>query len=254
MDAVSPFEPTVVSAARRYWLFILVVVLVVTVPVGLYAVTRPSSSSATASLTVSDPRGPGTLGGQSPADPDRYVSDQLVVFRSANLGVRAARHAAAQKPPLKETSAWFAAHTSATASAQDNNVLSVSFSAPTGAEAIGGLRAVVAGYGDVVKASAASQAKTVLQQLDSSINLLDTQLAALRAAPRSATTTAQIDQLNASRAAQVARRAQVASEAAFPGTGIQQTLLSDPATSSGTSAALRLIVVAILFGLLVGIG
>src|SRR6476620_52220 len=91
MDEVSPFEPTVVGAVVRHWRFVLAVAIAVVIPAGIFAVTRSSPYSATASLTVSDPRGPGVLANAAPTEPDRYVSDQLVVFRSAPLGESAAR-------------------------------------------------------------------------------------------------------------------------------------------------------------------
>jgi Mrp family chromosome partitioning ATPase len=254
MDDVSPFEPTVVGAAARYWRFILVVVLAVTIPATLYAVTRPKTSSATASLTVADPSDPGVAGGQTPADPARYVSDQLAVFKSASLGERAALRGHVQHPPLSQPASWYLAGVSAGASAADSNILSVSFSAPSSGEALAGLRAVVGGYSDVVKASNAAQAKTLLNQVNASIASLDAQLAVLNNAQPSAATTAQIQQLNVSRSALIARQATVSSEAAVPSSGISQVLYPNDASTTGLMSSLRLIVAAIMFGLLLGVG
>ena len=50
-----------------------------------------------------------------------------------------------------------------------------------------------------------------------------------------------------------ARRDQVAAEASLPATGIGQLLFSGSATTAGKAAALRIVVLAIAFGLLVGI-
>ena len=185
MDDVSPFEPTVVGAVARYWRFILVVVLVVTVPVALYAVSRPKTSSATASLTVADPSDQSGTNNNT-SDPSRYVSDQLPVFASASLGQHAAVRGRAQRPPLVEPASWYLANVAASASAANSNILSVSFSAPSSTDALAGLRAVVGGYSDVVKASTATQAKAISKQLSASIAALDAQLAVLNNAAPSA--------------------------------------------------------------------
>jgi Mrp family chromosome partitioning ATPase len=252
MDDVSPFEPTVVGAVARYWRFILVVVLVVTVPVALYAVSRPKTSSATASLTVADPSD--QSGTNNTSDPSRYVSDQLPVFASASLGQHAAVRGRAQRPPLVEPASWYLANVGASASAADSNILSVSFSAPSSADALAGLRAVVGGYSDVVKASTATQAKAISKQLSASIAALDAQLAVLNSAPPSAANSATISQLNASRSALVSRQAVVNSEAAVPSSGISQALFPNDASTSGLMASLRTIVIGLLLGLIIGIG
>src|SRR5205085_1230669 len=64
---------------------------------------------------------------------------------------------------------------------------------------------------------------------------------------------AQIQELNANRGPLVARRDQVASEAALPDDGIGQSLLPTAATTTGKSAALRLVVLAFAVGLLLGV-
>jgi len=143
MDEVSPFEPTVVTAVRRHWRLVVVIIVICTVPAAFYGFTRAASYKATASLTVSDPRGPGVLAGQNTEPPDRYVSDQIPVFRSLALGQRAAERGLEQRPPLRHSASWFLSHISAFATAADNNLLSVSFSAPTAALAMAGVRATV---------------------------------------------------------------------------------------------------------------
>ncbi len=89
MDEVSPFEPTVVTAVKRHWRLVIVCILVCTIAAALYGFTRPATYTATASLTVGDPRGPGVLAGQSTEPPDRYVADQVPVFSSLSLAERA---------------------------------------------------------------------------------------------------------------------------------------------------------------------
>ena len=252
MDEVSPFEPTIVGAVGRHWRFVLAVVVAILIPAGLYAFSRPASYAATAALTVSDPRGQGVLNGAPAEAPDRYVSDQLVVFSSAALGDRAAKQGLHQNPPLRQPANWYLSHTSASAVAADNNVLSVTFTAPSSSAAMAGVRAVVAAYRDVVQASVADQAKAVLNQLNSSIGSLDAQLKALPASdPANAD---RIQQLNLNRAPLAARRADVAAEVVFPGNGIGPTLLPSHTSTQGKSAALRILVLALAFGLLLGVG
>jgi Mrp family chromosome partitioning ATPase len=255
MDEVSPFEPSVVTAVRRHWRLVVTVVLVCTVPAALYGFTRPGSYTATAALTVSDPRGPGVLDGQNTEPSDRYVADQVAVFDSLAFGERAARRGREEKPSLKHPSSWFLGHSSAFANSDNSNVLSVSFSAPSAAEAQAGLRAAVAAYGDVTKAAMAAQANAKLAQLNSGIKSLDQTLLRLQGKTGSDPTAAgQIAQVAANRADQAARRDRVAGEAAQPSTGIRQALLPNDASATGKSAGLRLVVLALGFGLLIGIG
>lgn len=255
MDQVSPFEPTVVSAVRRHWRLVVVVIIVCTIPAALYGFTRPKSYTATATLTVGDPRGPGVLAGQTTEPPDRYVADQVPVFSSLTLAQRAAKRAVEQQPPLKQPPSWFLAHVSAFSTAADNNLLSVSFAAPTALEAMQGLRATVAAYSDVTKNAMSAEARAVVAQINSGLASLNDRLDALQATvPTDPNASSQIAQLTANRAAQVARLDQVAGEAAVPSSGVVQALFPNDATAPGKSAALRYIVLGIALGLLLGIG
>jgi len=251
MDEVSPFEPTVVTAVRRQWRLVVVVILVFTVPAALYAFTRAASYKATGSLTVGDPRGPGVLAGQNTEPPDRYVADQIPVFSSVALGEHAAQRGLAERPPLRETASWFLSHISAFATAADNNLLSVSFTAPSASEAMAGLRATIAAYSDVTRAAVSAQAQSVAAQLNSTIHSLDAHMAELaRANPNDP----QILTLQTSRAGYVSRLDQVTGEAAAPSSGVVNPLLPSHASSAGKSAGIRVIVLALALGLLVAMG
>ena len=220
----------------------------------MYGFTRPASYKATASLTVSDPRGPGVLAGQNTEPPDRYVADQLPVFSSLTLGERAAQRGLEEKPPLKQTASWFLSHISAFATAQDNNLLSVSFSGSSAEIAMAGLRATVGAYSDVTKAAIAAQANAVLAQINSGILSVDARLKVLRNATRpTPTPRARSCNCSLNRATQ-GRRDQVAGEAAAPSSGVTQALLPNEASAAGKSAGLRLVVLALALGLLLGIG
>jgi Mrp family chromosome partitioning ATPase/capsular polysaccharide biosynthesis protein len=253
MDEVSPFEPTVVTAVRRHWRLVVIVILACTIPAGIYGFTRPATYTATASLTVSDPTGPGVLAGQSTEPPDRYVADQLPVFKSRSLGDRAARLGSEQKPRLRETAKWFLSHVSAVATAQDNNLLQVSFSGSSAEIAMAGLRATVTAYADVTKASMKNEAKAIYAQIESAIHSQDARITVLRNSS-DPTAAGQIAQLVQSRASNQSRADQVAGEAAAPGSGVVQALLPNDASAPGKSAALRVIVLGFAFGLLLGMG
>ena len=242
-----------VGAVARHWRLVVAAIVIFVVPVGLYAFSRPASYTASASLTVGDPSGPGVLGGGQPEDPQRYVGDQLVVFRSATFGDAAVAEGLKQSPPLRETSAWYLANTSVTAVATDNNVLSVTFSASSASDAMLGVKAVVAAYSDVVQASTAATANAVEAQLNASIASYDSQLSKLEGQPASATVTNEIQQVIANRGPVTARATEVAGEAAHPSSGISQSLLPSHAVTSRKSAALRYLVLAFALGLLVGV-
>jgi len=259
MDEVSPFEPTVVTAVRRHWRLVVGVTLLFTFLGGLYGFTRPTSYTATATLSVGDPTGPGVLAGQDAVPSDRYVSDQVPVFRSVALSERAAENGREQSPRLDRPPGWYKSHISAIATALDNNLLSVAFTAPTASEAMAGLRATVDAYTDVTKAAVAKRAEGVVAQIDAAIRKNDRRVAILGQEmvnnPASAPTLqGQIDAILANRAAQVARLDQVSGEAAAPSSGITQALLPSEASAPGKSAAIRYMALGFVFGLLLGIG
>ncbi len=254
VEEVSSFAPTVIRAVGLHWRLVVVVVVALVLPAGVLAFTRAAGYAAAASLTVGDPRGPGVLNGRAPEVAERYAADQLVVFRSAAFAAHAARRGLEQEPPLRRSARWFLAHVSVSGAAADNNLLSVSFSAPSAAEATAGARATVAAYGDVTRTAMAGQAKAILRQLDSTIRILDSQLRRLRDAPIDPTAADQTHQLLLSRSALAARRDQVAGEAAFPASGVVQSLLPMNATASGNMPGLRLIVLALTLGLALGVG
>jgi Mrp family chromosome partitioning ATPase/capsular polysaccharide biosynthesis protein len=255
MDEVSPFEPSVITAVRQHWRLVIVAVLVFTVPAGIYAATRPATYKATASLTVGDPRGPGVLAGQEKEPSERYVADQLPVFRSVSLGQRAAERGQKQAR-LSHSARWYLSRISATA-AEDSNLLAVSFTGPTEAIAKAGLRATVFAYADVTKAAVAAQANEIRAQLDTSIRGVDVRISVLQGElarnPNSLSAAGQIQQLVTNRVSLVTRYDQVGGEAAVPASGISQALLPDDASTSGIGAVLRVIAMALLLGLLVGI-
>src|SRR5436190_6310936 len=176
MEGVSPFEPTVVGAVRRQWRLVVAIIVGLVIAVGVFALAQPKTYTAAASLTVSDPTGIGVLPTQNLEAPDRYVSDQLAVVHSADFGAAAAKQGLRQKPPLRKPPSWFIAHTSARADAQNSNLLTLSFKAPSAAAAMSGVRADVAAYSDVVKAATAERAAAVGAQLDASIKSLDRRL------------------------------------------------------------------------------
>jgi Mrp family chromosome partitioning ATPase len=194
------------------------------------------------------------LAGQNIQPPDRYVADQVPVFNSLALGERAAKRALTGHPRLNHTPSWFVSHISAFATAQDNNLLSVSFSGSSADVAMAGLRATVAAYSDVTKAAIAGQANAVLAQVDSAIHSVDQQVVQLSPRASDPAVAAQIAQLSNNRAAYSNRRDQVAGEAAAPSSGVSQALLPSRAIAPGKSAGLRLAVLGFALGLLLGIG
>ena len=82
-------------------------------------------------------------------------------------GERAAVRGSEQRPRLLHSAAWFLSHISAFATAADNNLLSVTFSAPSADVAMAGLNATVSAYSDVTRMSVTNLAKAVLARLDS---------------------------------------------------------------------------------------
>src|SRR5580765_2979030 len=85
VSEASPFEPSLIGAIWRDRVLVACIVVAFLVVAVAYAVTRPVTYTATASVLVEDPR-------QQGADPaERFVADQAAVFRSANVAREAAR-------------------------------------------------------------------------------------------------------------------------------------------------------------------
>jgi hypothetical protein len=251
-EGVSPFEPTLIGAVLRHWRLVLAVVTALVVPAVLYVSTRPAVYTTKSSLIVADPRGPGVLGGQNPADPNRYVADQLAVFTSATLAGQASERARALRPPLNQSPRWFLSHTSASAVAKDNNVIAVTVTGSSAAEAMAAAGAVTSAYSDVVKKAVAAEASAIKAQLDASVASIDASIAALGGRPGDASVQAQAQQLTSTKASLDARRDQVGGEALHPNDGVKLVLLPDNAQSSGKSSAARSLLLAIVIGIIIG--
>jgi Mrp family chromosome partitioning ATPase len=249
---VSPFEPTLVGAILRHWRLVLVVITALVIPAGLYVSTRPAEYTAKSSLIVADPRGPGVLGAQNPAVPERYVADQLAVFTSATLAGQAAENGRELRPPLNHSPGWFLSHASAKAVAKDNNVISITVKGSSAAEAMAAARAVTSAYSDVVKKAVGAEASAIKAQLDASISSIDASLTALSGRPGDPNVQQQAQQLTDTRATLDARRDQVGGEVQHPNDGVKLALLPDSAQSPGKSAAVRALLLAILLGTLIG--
>jgi hypothetical protein len=251
VEEVSPFEPTVFGAIRRHWQLVVAPVVLAVFLVGAYSATSATAYRATGSLTVTDPRGPGLLGGQERTDPERYVSDQLAVFDSATFGERGSALGAEQRPPLVRSPQWFIDHTTAGASAQVSNLVSVSFSSESRSEAMTGLRVAVAAYQDMIANATGEQARTVEEQLDAAVTALDEQIALLSADPDA--NAAELQQLRENRAQLAARSEQVAGEALHPSSGVTLALLPSDASSNARAELLRRLILAVAVGTLVGV-
>ena len=102
--------------------------------------------------------------------------------------------------------------------------MEVSFSAPSAAIAMAGLRATVTAYADVTKTSMANQAKTIYNQISSAIHAQSARIETLQNSS-DPTAASQLAQLLQSRASNQQRAYQVAGEAAAPGSGVVQALL-----------------------------
>ena len=90
MDDISPFEPSVLSAAWRYrWLVLVIIVLLVAAAVA-YSMNVPERWITTASLVVEDPEAGQVFDQGAQQRPERYVEDQVAIIESPLIAAQAA--------------------------------------------------------------------------------------------------------------------------------------------------------------------
>jgi uncharacterized protein involved in exopolysaccharide biosynthesis len=100
VSTISVGEPTLVSAAWRYRLLVLVAVLGFAGAGVIYAEARGAAFTATAAMVLQNPLSDPVFANPTSQPPDRYVGDQVSVLKSPQLAASAAALGAAEHPPL----------------------------------------------------------------------------------------------------------------------------------------------------------
>ena len=174
MDDISPFEPTVLGAMRKYWWLVIVIVVSITALAIVYAFFSPVSHQATASLVVEDPQASTLFDVGNAQSPQRYVADQAAILNSALVAERAAE----TEDSLDDAEAvldglvvlWD----------RDSNLIQVVFTSDDPESAVAGANAVSFAYSELRFETTSASFSAALLQLDDSIADVESQITDLQ--------------------------------------------------------------------------
>jgi Mrp family chromosome partitioning ATPase len=174
LDALSPFEPTVLGAIWKYR-FVATLIVVATTSLAIaYAILSPVSYQATANLVVEDPAATALFDIGRVQSPQRYVADQAAILRSTVVADRAA----AAEPALPNPEAvvdgldvfWDV----------ESDLIQASFISDDADTAVKGANAVIDAYTEVVAERISGSFAAASVQLEDSIAEVETQLVRLQ--------------------------------------------------------------------------
>jgi tyrosine-protein kinase Etk/Wzc len=172
------FEPTVAGAAWQYrWLVLLLAIGFA--GLGWLYGSRNEAYTATASISVEDPRVSNLFTVGYDATPDRYVRSQAEIAASRVVVTRAVELAAQADPPVVADVAYVMEEGLSVEAATDSNYVSVTYSATSEHEAITLANAVTAAYQEIGREAAAAEFDAAVLELDSSITALTSELLAV---------------------------------------------------------------------------
>ena len=175
MEDISPFEPTVLGAMRKYWwLVILIVVIITALAIG-YASVSPVRYRATANLTVEDPRASSFFDLGGGVSPQRYVADQAAILGSTVVAARAADAEDSLDDAQEVLDGLNLLWT------RDSNLIQAVFTSDDPESAVIGANAVASAYSEVRREAISASFSAALVQLDDSIAAVEAQLADLQA-------------------------------------------------------------------------
>ncbi len=166
--------PTVFASVWRYRWLVLLLALAFAGLGWLYA-SQTAEWSATATLSVQDPRSSNLFDQAFPDTPERYVEAQVAILGSRAVARRAVEIAAEQNPPVnvavKEVVDGLGVRSS-----QGSDIVTLTYSAPTQLEAITVVNAVAAAYQEIGRKTADTSFANAVLELDRSIDALRTEI------------------------------------------------------------------------------
>ena len=174
--------PTVPGSIATHRLLVAVCTLLVAVAAIGYSLHQPKVFQAHASIAIAQPsQGLPTATGST--SPEQYVDSQVLLLQSPAVAERAVAIANAALRRGVFVAADFNGEssslkvTSQTATDPNSNVVDVSFSAQTGADAAAGANAVVDAYAAVRSAQINQADSSLISAIDSTVRNIDAQLA-----------------------------------------------------------------------------
>ena len=166
-------------AIRQYPLLIVASMVGFAILGAVIASNWPSVYKATAGLVVEDARTSQLFGDTRPADPKRYVADQVAILQSRVVAEGASEAAAGFDPPQSITTYAFLTDSSFSFS-DDTNFVVISFSAPSSEISQVGANALAASYQEIVANRLTADAQTAVDELDDAIDGVVARIASLQ--------------------------------------------------------------------------
>lgn len=167
------------SAIRQYPLVMAAFIVLFAVVGAALASAWPSVFEATAGIVVEDSRGSELFDNTRPADPERYVADQVAILESRLVAERASEIVSIVDPDQSITTGEFLASSSFSFN-QDTDFVTIRFRAGNPAAAMAGANAIGLAYQEVVERILASDAETAIGRLDDAIDSVVADIASLQ--------------------------------------------------------------------------
>lgn len=162
------FEPTVAGATWQYRWLVLFLALGFAGLGWLLASSR-EAFTATAAISVEDPRSSNLFGGTGADSPERYVRSQAEIMRSRSVAARAAEIAEeAEQSVIIDTEAIVDAGLTVVAE-EDSGLVKLSYTAETSNESVVVVNAIAVAYQEIGREVAIAEYEAALLELDSRI-------------------------------------------------------------------------------------
>jgi Mrp family chromosome partitioning ATPase len=202
---------------------------------------RPTEYAAEAGVVLEDPRA-AALSTARIGDELRYVADQVAIFKSPAVAVRASQIARTANPSVSIEPGKLEDNTAIRSSA-DSNYIVVSHRAADRQTARTGANAVVQAYGAVIRDNLEAEATASLKRLDVAIGAATQTLANAQSERQRTSARALVNELRA-------RRTRVQVNAELTGDGIQSSFPASLGTPQGVSLISALAIAMVLGGLI----
>ena len=163
-------DTTVFASVWRYRWLVLLLALALAGVGWLYA-SQTADWTATATMSVQDPRSSNVFDQAFPDTPERYVEGQVAILGSRAVARRAVEIAAEQNPPVI-VDVTSVVEGLGVGSSQSSDIVTLTFAAPTQREAITVVNAVAAAYQEVGRTTADTSFANAVVELDLSISEL----------------------------------------------------------------------------------
>ncbi|MGI9609850.1 MAG: Wzz/FepE/Etk N-terminal domain-containing protein, partial [Acidimicrobiia bacterium] len=177
MNDISPLDPTIPGAVWRYkWLVLFIVLIGGALGVAWASLTDPEFT-AKAELIVEDPGAISVFDSTSSAQSERYTADQIQILDSPAVEDAAELLVLEQLPDFDRD----VSDMSTVGGDSDSSLISIRVSSPDREEAQIVANALVSAYQQIKEATAEDSAQAALDELDASLELVDTQVLEIQA-------------------------------------------------------------------------